>query len=878
MSFKSKLKLSALALSIGMACSAQAAYNPQFTDVISFGDSLSDMGAMKGLNDASLIKGTGMELGNFTTPGGSTASGHLANNYGKTSKAALVAKIDETALNAANKQVLGSIGSLQTVTEIASGMADGLLNVDKVKESSADQAALASIKTIAAKLDTITDNKGDPTAKITEGHEQNGKVLLGELQRLTLLMLVKHGKEAGVDISNLIQYEEDKDGNNFAIGGASAVSTANGATFPLEAMGISLNTPLLQKSLKDQVDTYLNRDGKADPNALYTITAGANDLFRASSIKAIAEAGGNKAANEAGAAKMLELIGKGITDPAEIKKQAEAAGAAVVEQQITKIVTDAATAVATQTKRLVAAGAKFVVVTNMPDITDTPSFEQTKQQILATARQTATAEASKKAKTTLTEKELQQIGDKAEAKALVTTVAAAQAESQAAVNGFNDMLKASLGNTPVIYTDINGFLKTVKADPNKFGFDSVNTKLTFCGNSSVICTPKAQKLKDALTKIDDDKSTSAVEKKAAKQALLKEAAKDYIFADGVHPSSALHKYLADVVTNGYLRSPGYNASMQSLARSGQNELAELFEGRRTALVANPLAEGEFRPYVNISGSHRDGAKHDNLAKGKVDSVRLYVAMDYGISYKVSGGLMLTVQHDKQDFTKDMYGKQEREAYIAGAYLNRQVSDHWTVGFNGYVGKGDYDQTRRYTIGDGTNTNAIVQVNNTSETDSIMVGGSFGANGHYVMSDIDLMPRVNLNYQYEKINGYTEKTDTAGAVKFDDATLKRTELALGLNVSKTFDVSGMALKPFADLDWRQQLAGDKEQTVKWKTAADNGAYTDVNVAETDRSFGTVKVGGQLEVTEGLTTQLSYSKKFGSSLSNGDRIMLDVGYTF
>ena len=795
MSYKTKLKLSALALSVGMACSAQAAYNPQFSEVYSFGDSLSDMGAMQGLN--TITSSLGINIGGvFTTPSGKTASGHLAQNYGHESKAALQATVDQSKL--------GNFMMVGMMLNSAEGL-KGITDVVEQAKGSMSEKTAAAVEGSLTSLKTLNN-------KMAAADSANPDALKAEAQRIAFKLLVEHGSdiqaelnkigignELNIDISDMIDYVT-KEGNNFAIGGASATSSDNASTFPVEKDELKLNVPLFQKALNEQVSKYLARDGKADPNALYTITAGANDLFKANTVMELITAGGYpehmKTANDIGnaegakftQAKIKELQDSGKSISAEVMTKiladAKEIGTAKGKEYLQKtliepIIVGSAREVATQTKRLMAAGAKYVVVTNMPDVTETPDYVNQSDEEKAIARE--------------------------------------------GVNGFNQMLQASLGKSSVIYVDINSFLKTIKANPQKFGFDVAKANQTFCDGSSLLCAPKDAELKKQLAAIDSNKATSAEQKATAKQKLIEEAAKNYIFADGVHPSSAVHKYLADVVSNGYLKAAGYNASMQSLARSGQNELAELFENRRIELVANPLAKGELRPYVNISGSRHDGAEHHNLAKGKVDSVRLYAAMDYGISEQTSGGFMLNVQRDKQDFKQDMAGKQEREAYIAGIYLNQHITDHWSWGFNSYVGKGDYDQVRSYTLGDNSNTNKVVAVRNTSETDSIMVGGSLGANGRYDISGIDLMPRINLNYQYEHIDSYAEKTDTAGAVRFDDTNLKRGELALGLNVSKTFQVSGMAVRPYADLDWRQQLAGDKDQEVNWKTEASTNGY-------------------------------------------------------
>jgi outer membrane lipase/esterase len=114
-------------------------------------------------------------------------------------------------------------------------------------------------------------------------------------------------------------------GNIFAQGGA-RVASASASTPPGSA----------QRPVSTQIDEYLARgNGAADPGALYTVWAGANDLFQ------------NLAVFQAG----------GIT-----------------ASQLQANVLGAATAEIGQIARLQAAGARYVMVVGLPDIGATPAF------------------------------------------------------------------------------------------------------------------------------------------------------------------------------------------------------------------------------------------------------------------------------------------------------------------------------------------------------------------------------------------------------------------------------------------------------------------------------------------------------------------------
>ena len=111
----------------------------------------------------------------------------------------------------------------------------------------------------------------------------------------------------------------------FAQGGA-RVATASASTPPGSA----------QRPVSTQIDEYLARaGGSADPNALYAVWAGANDLFQ------------NLGAFSAGA---------------------------ITQAQLQTNVLGAATAEIGQIARLQAAGARYVLVFGLPDIGATPAF------------------------------------------------------------------------------------------------------------------------------------------------------------------------------------------------------------------------------------------------------------------------------------------------------------------------------------------------------------------------------------------------------------------------------------------------------------------------------------------------------------------------
>jgi outer membrane lipase/esterase len=225
-------------------------------------------------------------------------------------------------------------------------------------------------------------------------------------------------------------------GSNFAFGGA----CARVATGPTSPPCSSFSVPRLNQ----QIDLAL-AGGAANPNALYTVWMGANDLFGDIPVWA--------------------------SNPATASANASVGGIPV------------ATAVVQQVGRLQAAGARNIVVLNLPDLGVTPQFSS---------------------------------GPLAAAGPLATL----------ATVSFNGALSQGLSQlgTGIIPINVYGLVNEVRTNPSAFGFTNVTG--TACnlgalpGGSSLFCTPAAL--------------------------VAPGANNTYLFADGVHPTGGAHRLLANV--------------------------------------------------------------------------------------------------------------------------------------------------------------------------------------------------------------------------------------------------------------------------------------------------------------------------------------------
>jgi outer membrane lipase/esterase len=261
-------------------------------------------------------------------------------------------------------------------------------------------------------------------------------------------------------------------GDNYAAGGATVATDRLGPPFGL--------TP----SLATQASAYLSSNGgRADPDALYTVWGGANDLF-------------SIAANPAQA---QQIIGAAVT------AQVGIVGA------------------------LQGAGARYVLVPNIPDLGITPSFR--------------------------------------------AQGAAAAAQGTALATAYNDALYGGLeaSGLRVIPLDTFTFLREVVDDPAMYGFANVTG--TACQPQitaqSITCNPGTY--------------------------VSPGADQTYLFADGVHPSSAAHRAIADLAL-GMIEGPRQMAVLpRSAAMTGRGRAERI-----GAQVSAPIQDGR-RWFADLRG-------------------------------------------------------------------------------------------------------------------------------------------------------------------------------------------------------------------------------------------------------------------------------------
>lgn len=434
-------------------------------------------------------------------------------------------------------------------------------------------------------------------------------------------------------------------GFNFAFGGSCA-QTATGAATP------ACVAPTLPR-LNTQISMYLGgAGGVADPNALYTVLSGANDIFGA--------------------------IGGGVwaSSPAII------GGSTVV-----------ANAVIANVTTLQTAGANYIVVYNLPDLARTPQFN--------------------------------------------TTPAATQGAFNLASVSYNAALNAGLeGRDGIIAINTFGIVNEVIANPAYFGFTNV---------TGIACGPG----------IPGVVSSAACGAVGSGNPFTYAAGTNntFLFADGVHPTGAGHRLIANVVL-ATIAAPGQVSLAGELPLQVYDDHAGAIRQAAFDNKVNSEEVGNTRGFAQVQVGSQDYAGNFNSPALDTNSMTFTGGFEYRHSEGLSLGAAVSLGGSNGDFAggdidgQEILGSLFATAHFGSAYINGMLS----------LGSSNIDINREIVLGPSIRK---------EEGDAKAGHKAFELGGGFLFGDtLRHGPFLNVTWQNVSVNDYAENSGSSTSMRFE----------------------------------------------------------------------------------------------------------------
>ncbi|HEY4292717.1 autotransporter outer membrane beta-barrel domain-containing protein [Luteibacter sp.] len=497
-----------------------------------------------------------------------------------------------------------------------------------------------------------------------------------------------------------------------------------------------------------QVQQYLAANGgKANPNALYTMWIGANDLLAA------------------------------VQDPATA--------------QVT-VATAAANEVG-QIKALQAAGAKTIVVFNLPDVGKTP--------------------------------------------AAMSQGAAASAGITQLSQVYNGILSGGLAsaNRGIVPIDTYALLNEVIASPGTYGFTNVTVPACTTA-SSITCSPAT--LRDP------------------------NAASTYLFADGIHPTTAAHALLGQYAIS-VITAP---QQISLLGEAGLASNAAHVRTLRNQMMADNFG-ADSRFFAAVDYGQQKFKNTDTSPKTDSDNVNLTIGADARVSDHVSIGVAMGLGQAKADFQggggykmQDIAGSGYAFYHNGGGYFGGIVSF-------GQLSFTDID--RRIDLGAARRTE-------TGKTDGSHVGGGLSGGWWFGGETLKTGPFASVEWQQLRVFGYDERGNTSTSMHFGKQIRNSRIETAGWRLQGAWQSGSTMLRPFAEVAYNHD--GRAEDRYIDAGLTNMAGQFSVQGFSPDKTWMTADLGVTADFSQSWSGWVSYSGRFGDDTQRYNGLNLGVKLAF
>lgn len=598
-------------------------------------------------------------------------------------------------------------------------------------------------------------------------------------------------------------------GTDFAFGGAGLVNNSPG-------------TPSTIPLLPAQLGTYLQgTGGKADPNTLYGIWGGANDIFYAAT-SAGAAATAQQAIQQNIQLQVQQAIANNVipNDPAAI---------AAFTAQITPIVT----------QQVVAAAEAQAQVSTLMDAA----------QAQASVQQAATTELGM----------IQQLGKAGARYVMVfnlpniglTPEAAAQGPAVAAqLTGlsitYNSTLNAGLASTGVNIIPVNTFamLTELISDPGRYGFTNATTPA--CTGSSFGCLPAGTP--------------------GATSTYQPGTQNTYVFADGVHPTTATQAILAQYVES-IITAPGEMSLLGEAPLQINESLNRSIVNQATTSLANAPGNG-LRVWASYDYARQRLDAQVNSPKSSNDVNTLSIGADIHPSDALTAGLAFTAGQQKDNFSDDAGGFKLQDLLATGyAMWGWDQAYFGAIGSFGHLGYSDIHRNIplgpavRYESGSTSGSHVAFA----------LTGGWWINFGNWRTG-----PYADLAWQHIHVDGYGENGGDSTAMTFGNQDRHALVGTLGWQLTANLQTGGTSLHPFARVAWNHDNdAGARDVTAGLVTMPGSFALPGFMP---DKNWGSVGIGLAADFTPNFSGWIGYDGRFSDSSQRVDSLNIGARFRF
>lgn len=382
----------------------------------------------------------------------------------------------------------------------------------------------------------------------------------------------------------------------------------------------------------------------------------------------------------------------------------------------------------------------------------------------------------------------------------------------------------------VIPLDVFDFLHEITADPGTYGFTNVTTPA--CGAApSLGCNP--------ANFVDPN------------------AAETYAFADGVHPTTASHRLLADYAIS-VLEAPGQIAVLpQSEAMVGRAR-ADRVGGH---LGGKPSADGS-RWWADLRGDFQrygDGGTYDGAGPS------VTVGMDWASGNFVYGGFG-GYGRQSMDWGQRRGSFDQTDASLGG-FVGWYGDSAWVNGQVSYSRLG-FDTDRDVQLGPATRTHH-------GSTNGRNISAGINAGWNFTSGNWRHGPIASVLSQHIRVDDFREDNATQStSLAYPQQTYNSLIGSLGWQVNYRGNTH---LQPYAQVTWDREFTRSPDEAFAQMQSLPGTMPYAVPIGQTDRSYATVVVGARTQVL-GLDANVGVTATAAQRDGNNATVFATLGSSF
>ncbi|HEY8681719.1 MAG TPA: autotransporter domain-containing protein, partial [Rhodanobacter sp.] len=402
---------------------------------------------------------------------------------------------------------------------------------------------------------------------------------------------------------------------------------------------------------------------------------------------------------------------------------------------------------------------------------------------------------------------------------------------------YNQMLNAGLAATGANILSVNAYalFNEVLASPAAYGFVNVTTQA---------CT----------TSSSQDCNGSTLVAPGANG--------NYLFADGVHPTTAAHAIFGDYVLS-ELHAPGQTSLLGEASLSASTVQTKAV---RDQMLADGNG-GDSRIFVNVNYGQQRFDGNYNSPRTSSDNVNLTLGADLHSSDNLSMGVALGLGRSNADVAG---GGGYRLTDVSGlAYVT------WHAG-GGYLG--GYGEWGGSTFDDIDRSIQLGPVTRTESGSADGSHGGLGATGGWWFGDGTLKngPFANVEWQSIRVDGFHEDGNDSTAMWFGSQHRKALISTLGWRLQGQWQAGATSLVPYAELAWNRDSKADPRDVSAGLNTL-NGSFAFPGFIP-DKTWGSVDLGLSAQFNSQLSGWVSYNGRFSDSSQKYNSVNLGLKYRF